>query len=221
MEATSARVLIVDDHAVLAEVLATSLRDAGFVVETALGGSPDAVIETCQAAHPDVTLLDLGLWAETGDGLDLIAPLLGLGTRVIVLTGASDRLLHAQSIENGAQGVLEKRRPFEEIVEALHAAIAELPVNPQWETDMLRSELRAAEQDERDRLAPFEQLSKREQQTLAELMTGLNASDIADQQCVSLATVRSHIRAILTKLNVNSQLAAVAKAREHDWSLPD
>ena len=44
------------------------------------------------------------------------------------------------------------------------------------------------------------------------MMEGRSAGDIADALTVSLSTVRSHIRAILRKLNVNSQLAAVAIA---------
>jgi DNA-binding NarL/FixJ family response regulator len=55
---------------------------------------------------------------------------------------------------------------------------------------------------------------------LAGLLAGEPAEAIAHRSYVSLATVRSQIRAILLKLGVNSQLAAVAMAREAGWS-PD
>ena len=48
-------------------------------------------------------------------------------------------------------------------------------------------------------------------------MAGESAETIAEQVVVSLTTVRSQIRAILLKLGVNSQLAAVALAREAGW----
>ncbi len=50
-------------------------------------------------------------------------------------------------------------------------------------------------------------------------MRGRTAEAIAKEAYVSLSTVRSQIRAILLKLDVNTQLAAVALARENGWSL--
>jgi two-component system, NarL family, nitrate/nitrite response regulator NarL len=49
-------------------------------------------------------------------------------------------------------------------------------------------------------------------------MNGRTASEIADERVVSLATVRSQIRAILLKLDVSSQLAAVAMAHRARWT---
>jgi DNA-binding NarL/FixJ family response regulator len=53
---------------------------------------------------------------------------------------------------------------------------------------------------------------------LAGLYDGLAADAIAERDYVSLPTVRSQIRGILQKLGVNSQLAAVASARNAGWS---
>ncbi len=52
---------------------------------------------------------------------------------------------------------------------------------------------------------------------LQRLTRGCSADEIAAETYVSLATVRSHIRAILQKLGVNSQLAAVAAASRAGW----
>ena len=57
-------------------------------------------------------------------------------------------------------------------------------------------------------------------EVLAYLMEGVPAEEIAERTFVAVATVRSHIRAVLTKLNVNSQLAAVAAARRAGWEPP-
>ena len=46
----------------------------------------------------------------------------------------------------------------------------------------------------------------------------MSAAEIAEQRVVSLATVRSQIRAILRKLEVTSQLAAVAMAHRAGWT---
>ncbi len=59
-------------------------------------------------------------------------------------------------------------------------------------------------------------LTATERRVLFYLTTGRSAQDIADEQVVSLTTVRSHIRSILRKLGVRSQLAAVAIANSQD-----
>jgi DNA-binding NarL/FixJ family response regulator len=74
--------------------------------------------------------------------------------------------------------------------------------------------------EQRARLAPFLTLSRREAAVLALMMDGHSAETIAATCFVSLPTVRSQIRAILTKLDVKSQLAAVARAYRAGWT-PD
>jgi DNA-binding NarL/FixJ family response regulator len=65
----------------------------------------------------------------------------------------------------------------------------------------------------------FEFLTCREQQVLTALMDGTTAVQIARQCFMSPSTVRHHIRSILLKLNVNSQLAAVVAAYQAGWPL--
>jgi DNA-binding CsgD family transcriptional regulator len=58
----------------------------------------------------------------------------------------------------------------------------------------------------------MEWLTERERGVLVQLMQGYTAEQIANADFVSVCTVRSHIRQILLKLGVNSQVAAVAYA---------
>ena len=64
---------------------------------------------------------------------------------------------------------------------------------------------------------PFERLSSRETQVLQALADGRSVAEIARDWVVSEATVRTQVRAVLTKLGVTSQLAAVAAARRAGW----
>lgn len=68
------------------------------------------------------------------------------------------------------------------------------------------------------RLPLLDALTPREQEVLAGLAEGRSAEAIAAELVVSLATVRSHIRAVLQKLEVNSQVAAVALAWRSGWA---
>ena len=54
---------------------------------------------------------------------------------------------------------------------------------------------------------------------LAQLMAGRTVDQIASTSVVSLTTVRTHVRSILAKLGVHSQIAAVAAAHAAGWSL--
>lgn len=70
------------------------------------------------------------------------------------------------------------------------------------------------------RTEAFQYLTRREKQVLQALMRGETADEISRSSYVSLTTVRSQIRSILTKLGVSSQLAAVALAYRSGWSAP-
>lgn len=89
------------------------------------------------------------------------------------------------------------------------------------ERDNLLAELRRQREERRRQLAPFEQLTKREQQVLAALMKGMSAQAIARDWSVSYETVRTQVASILRKLQVHSQLEAVAMARQAEWRPPE
>ena len=89
---------------------------------------------------------------------------------------------------------------------------------PISDREALLDALRAgAGRDDAARLAPFEYLTPREQAVLGDLMDGHVAQEIASRSFVSVATVRSQIRAVLAKLSVHSQGGAVALAHRAGW----
>ncbi len=87
--------------------------------------------------------------------------------------------------------------------------------------DAMVDELRIERAGQRRALSPFERLTLRERRVLAALREGMSTEEIADQHYVALTTVRSQIRAVLQKLGVRSQLAAVAHANRVGWKLED
>ncbi len=66
----------------------------------------------------------------------------------------------------------------------------------------------------------FQRLSPREQEVLFALMKGRTAREICEREYLSMPTVRSQIHSILSKLGVNTQLAAVVLAYRNGW-LPE
>ncbi|TDD18294.1 helix-turn-helix transcriptional regulator [Nonomuraea diastatica] len=105
-----------------------------------------------------------------------------------------------------AAAVLDADRPFADLVAALDSLLRSTPVA--HDANRLVARLRQREDEARR----FFGLTPREQHVLGALIAGRSAAEIAVANQVSMPTVRSHIRAVLTKLGVSSQLAAVALA---------
>jgi DNA-binding NarL/FixJ family response regulator len=216
-EGAHTRLLIVEDHQLLAGALAMALRGRGLDVTVAAGPSPGEVVDQARGLAPVLVLLDLELGTPLGSGTDLVGPLRDAGATVVMMTGVTDRARLAACVEAGAVGVIGKAAPFEELVATVQRVSGGEALLGQEERAALLAELRSRQESERERYAPFASLTAREQAVLAALVEGQSAEAIAAGAYVSIATVRSQIQAILRKLGVASQLAAVAKARQAGW----
>jgi two-component system, NarL family, nitrate/nitrite response regulator NarL len=214
----SATVMIVEDHALLADGLADALRLAGLRATRATDLSIDGIVEQARASRPDVVLLDLMLGEDSTLSLPAIKPLLEAGARVVILSGVVDRGLLGACIDAGAVDVVSKTESFDTVLERTRRVVAGArAIDPAKNEDLLRCFRRDQEQTHA-RLAPFARLTAREQAVLSALTDGLSAEQIAVDSFVSITTVRSQIRSILEKLGVRSQLSAVALAHRSGWS---
>jgi DNA-binding NarL/FixJ family response regulator len=212
-------VLIVEDHAMLADSLALALRLRGFEeVHIAPADALDAegVVALVARLEPEVVLLDLNLGAQ-GVSIPIIGPLVERGTTVLMLTATEDPVMLGRCVEAGASGVFSKTQPFESLMPAVIDAARGVATMRPAEKEALLEELARYRLDTGAVLARFNELTDREGAVLAAIIQGATAEQIASAQYVALATVRSHIRAVLAKLGVNSQLAAVALARRVGW----
>ena len=210
------RLLLVDDHRLLVETLQVSLAQAGFAVSVAPCSSFDEVLAEAAVVQPTLVVLDLDLQGA-GYGYDLIGPLRELGAQVLVLTGTVDRIELARCLEAGALGIASKANGFASVLDQIRRAADGEPVTPITEKTQLLADLAAHRRAEDRRKAPFEALSSRERDVLRQIVEGKQAAAIAKASYVSLATVRTQIRSILMKLEVTSQVAAVALARQGGW----
>jgi two-component system nitrate/nitrite response regulator NarL len=209
-------VLIVEDHMLLANTLLMALNAEGCRAQIAELSSAQVLLRQVRSLRPAVVLLDLDLGAF-GDGVALVGPLSALGARVLVVSGSTDRLRLAETVERGAVGFLSKQAPFEQLLSTVLDVVAQRPVLSTAGRYDLMAELRAARASRSKSLAPFKTLTPRERVVLSALAHGLRAETIAAAAVVSEATVRSQIRSVLAKLGVNSQLEAVALAWTVGW----
>lgn len=175
--------------------------------------SASAILAEAGRHQAGLVLLDLDL-AEGPNGADLVVPLRSLGWSVLVVTGGRDRKALAAAIYRGAVGWVSKTASFEELLAvASSAAAGEEVLAPALREELVRlhQRLNGRRCEVTERLA---RLSTREREVLDQLVAGRGASAIADRATVSMSTVRAQIRAILAKLEVRTQLAAVAMVNE-------
>lgn len=215
-------VLLVEDHALLAQALGLALGARGLLAEVVplqQLGDLRAVLAYCVERGPAAVLLDLDLDPH-GDAGVLVAPLASAGCRVLVVTGADDDSRQAQCLLDGALGVLPKSTPLDALVTATTALAVGGEVVPQAERDRVLAAGRRARSARQEDLAPFHALTPRESEVLGALVDGVAATAIADRFVVAEATVRAQIRSVLRKLQVSSQLQAVALAHRARWPGP-
>jgi DNA-binding NarL/FixJ family response regulator len=210
--------LIVEDHAIIAEALAGSLRESGFEPVEVVGAgdmSATRILGVVESSSPQVVLLDLHL--RDFHALPLIGPMVDRGITVVVLTASSEAWEHGQAFRAGASDVIEKSAPFHELVEAIVAAPAGETGAAGRRRDAALAGLRRHRERNEHRLAVFRRLTPSEQDVLKSLIVGIPVEEIARERGVGLHTVRSQVKSVLRKLEVRSQLAAVAVAREAGW----
>jgi DNA-binding NarL/FixJ family response regulator len=103
-------VLIVEDHALLAQTLVIALNAEGCRARVAALISPAVLLQQVRTLRPGAVLLDLDLGA-LGDGANLVQPLTELGARVLVVSGSADRLRLAETVERGQSDSCPRRSP--------------------------------------------------------------------------------------------------------------
>ena len=216
-------VLLVDDHPLFAEILDLALSRAGYDVRRAEVPDNPARAATLMSqvcrSRPTTVLLDLNL-GRFGDGARLIPSLVQSGSTVVVVTAEDDRARWGLCLLQGARKVVSKSDHLDEVVATLRRLDAGLPVlAPGEREELLRAwhERCVQQQEMRFRL---DQLTVRESEILGHLTRGRTVREIASTSFVSEATVRTQVKAVLSKLGVCSQLAAVGLARSADWRSP-
>ncbi len=202
------RILIAEDHIVLAQALGTMLGfDEAFeVVGTVDSG--DLAIAACVESKPDVVLMDYKLRGLNGiEATKEIARLVP-STRVLILSMYDNQETVVGAVAAGAAGFLPKNVDREELKRAIHA-VAEGKgfLHPEVTMPFLeRIGALAKKADSRERL------TEREQVVLQELAQGKTTKEIAGTLVVSEETVKTHLAHIYQKLGVNDRVQAVALA---------
>jgi DNA-binding NarL/FixJ family response regulator len=204
----SATVLVVDDHPLTRDALATLLRSHGFELAGVASDGEEAIAAAAET-QPDVILLDLLM-----PGLDGLSALPRLreaapGCEVVVLTasGTEENLLAA--IRGGAAGYLLKTESPDRIAAFLEGVVQGEAALSGPVARRLLEQVRAGGRGSGvpDRIASV--LSAREVEVLLLLDEHHGTDEIARRLFISEHTVRSHVKSLLRKLGVSSRREAL------------
>lgn len=208
------RVLLVDDHPLMREGIASMIAsqpDMEVVGEASDG--LEAMIKAKELS-PDLILMDIQMPGI--DGIEATRQIIkDLPAVVIVmLTVRDDEEKLFEAIKCGARGYLLKNIRSSQMIEMLRGALrgeaALSPVMAMHVLDVFR-QINGVEVHVPDE--QFDSLTQREEQVLILVSQGATNKEIGKELCISLHTVKSHIRNILSKLQVKNRREAARLAQ--------
>ena len=212
-------VLIVDDHDLVAMSLALYLRSEGLPAQRHAVRSRDGILTAAATLIPGVVLLDLDLGRDPDgaviDGTTLIAGLCRTGWRVVVLSATDDEARIGKALAAGALACVPKTAALPVLTTTVRRAMQGVNVMHPGRRHYLIDRYREQQAQARAMERRLSSLTERERRVLDRLARGQRAQAIATDCHVALATIRTQIRAVLHKLEVTSQLEAVAVL--HDY----
>ena len=203
------RVLIVDDDALVRAGMKLMLRSASGVAVVGEAADGSEVLGAIDRHHPDVILLDLRM--PRLDGLAALDLLRSQPSppAVLVLTtfDTDDAVLRA--LRRGAAGFLVKDTPPTQIIRAIELVAAGESMLSPAVTRRLIDRLsgdREAERRQAEAAARLAALSAREREIAYAVAQGKPNAAIAAELHLSLATVKGHVSALLTKLALDNRV---------------
>lgn len=207
---TLIRVVIAEDHGVVADGVATMLSFEADMEVVEIVTSGEDLILSVERHRPDVALVDVNLIGMDGLAAVREIELRNIPTRTMALTMFTDHDTVTRAVAAGVAGYLPKNVRREELVQAVRAvASGKGFLHP----DVTRPFL--------ERVGPMamhagiQPLSKREQDVLEQLAMGRSTREIADALNLGDETVKSHLSRIYQKLKATDRVQAVVTAMRH------
>jgi DNA-binding NarL/FixJ family response regulator len=196
-------ILIVDDHAMVAQAFAIALdREPDLVVvgrATTVAEAGPVIART----RPDVAIVDIRL--PDGDGIELVERIAEgpAPTRTLVVTSATDECSLWRALGADVGGYLLKDQPIEQLVAGVRTVAAgRVAYAPSVVQRVARASLSGHSR--------LEEPSRREVEVLQELALGRSTADVAAVLGIAGNTVRNHVQSVLIKLGAHSRVEAVA-----------
>lgn len=203
------KLIIIDDHPLVADGIATMLKDESYlqIVASAKTGRQGLVI---LSEYPDCDAILLDINLPDTDGLQLCEQIRQLypNLKIIGLTSVNEAGIISQMIRRGANGYLLKDMEKEELLHAINRVLDGHVYLSKGANDKILQQLR--ELDINPHQVPM--LTRREKEILSLLDQGLSSQEIAGRLSLSIHTIDTHRKNMLQKLNVHNTPALLKAA---------
>jgi DNA-binding NarL/FixJ family response regulator len=212
-----ARILLADDHELFREGLAALIRAQPDLEVAGQAGDGFEALTLARDLQPDLIVLDISM--PVCDGLEATGLIRATPTlresKILILTvhEEDDKLLEA--IKAGANGYLLKSTGSTDFLMAIRGVLAgEAVLPPKLAAYLLEEFARLAKHPQPTAVELSASLTRREHEVLSLVAAGATDKEIAGQLSLSVHTVKSHLRSILSKLHaVNRRQAAQLAAQ--------
>jgi DNA-binding NarL/FixJ family response regulator len=202
------KIIIVEDDTYIRESLEEFINSKKSFTCVASADNLKDAKEQILKYHPDVVLMDLKLGEEYG--VDCIREIKSIAPEIqfIITTVFEDSKHVFESLKAGAVGYLVKGGELEQITEAI---LQVYHGGSSLSANIARKIVNTFNQTAENQIQSNSALTARENEILTCLSEGFLYKELADKLGISIDTVRSHIRHIYEKLQVNSRAEAVNK----------
>jgi DNA-binding NarL/FixJ family response regulator len=199
------RVVIVDDHVMLRDGIASILQKEPDFEVVGEAGSVAEAVEKVQAAKPDLVLMDYGL--PDGTGLDATREILASNaeTDIVLLTVHEEDNLLFSAIRSGAKGYLLKNISAQAMLARLRGLSKGEPAMESTETRRILSEFARTDAPTQPDQEANNALTDRELEVLQLIVKGFSNPQIGAKFHISVHTVKNHVHHILDKLQVSNR----------------
>ncbi|MES0824074.1 response regulator transcription factor [Ruegeria sp. SCP11] len=199
------RVLIVDDHPMVAEGIQSILESYDEIEVVGTLGTGQEAVDQAAELSPDVILMDLNMPGLGGlSATEIILERLA-DTRILILSMHDSPEYISTALNHGAKGYVLKDVPTDEIKQAIDAVMR----GEQYLCTGASGSLQPKQGGAR------EALTGREQTILLELAQGKSNKEVAQALEISVRTVETHRKNIKRKLGISSTAGLTRYALEH------
>lgn len=209
-------ILLAEDHVVVRESIHQSLdREAGFAVVGEAGDGEEAV-RMARELKPDVIVMDISLPKINGIEATKQIKAFQPSAIILALTAYDYEQYIFPLLEAGAAGYLLKEMSSRELINAIQTVYkGEAVLHPAIARRVLERYRQSKGAGEKERESDL--LTDREIAVLKMAAKGMSNSNIADELCLSVRTIESHLRTVFDKLGVGSRTEAVIQAMKKGW----
>lgn len=202
------KIIVVDDHPMVIEGMRAMLQQIPYVELSATAKDAFSALEKVQEVQPDLIITDINM--PEISGIDLSAKLKKAypKMKIIGMSTFNERSFISQMIQNGADGFLVKSASKEEIEKAINTVL---------DGQMYLSVDVNMNAQEQKHLNNLPVLTRREKEVLHLIAEGLTNPQIAEKLYISINTVDSHRKNLLTKFETSNTASLIRNAMH--WGL--